>query len=175
MCYFCRQLNPYNMLAVAKIGKLFATEGALTLALYDTFPEKFDTDTPLFVEIDGLQVPLYCASFERRGQAGAVVRFDDIDTERRASELLGRELFAEQSGGEHDDEFYMEDLIGFEADAGALHGTVADYYDSDANPLLGIDFGQGKVLIPAVEEFITHIDFEARRIRLSLPEGLTDL
>ncbi|MEG1038273.1 MAG: 16S rRNA processing protein RimM, partial [Mucinivorans sp.] len=32
-----------------------------------------------------------------------------------------------------------------------------------------------KVLVPAAEEFIVHIDFKGRTMKLVLPEGLIDL
>lgn len=76
------------------------------------FPRGFDTDTPLLVTIDALEVPLWCERFERRGASGAVAAFADFDTERRAQELLGLE-FRIRYDEEDDDEFYMEDLIGF--------------------------------------------------------------
>ena len=69
----------------------------------------------------------------------------------------------------------MEDLIGFTVEADGHNGIMTDYYDSDANPLFGIDFGEGERLIPAVEDFIAAIDFERRHIRMVLPEGLLDL
>ena len=56
-----------------------------------------------------------------------------------------------------------------------LRGEVTDYYDSDMNPLFGIDFGQGERLIPAAEEFILKIDFERGHIVMALPEGLLEL
>ena len=101
------------------------------------------------------------------------------------------------NGEEDDDEFYLEDLIGFavvaeEAGAssgrastaagetgacasGKLCGTVTDYYDSDANPLFELEIGGRQVLVPAVEEFIARIDFEGRTMHLVLPEGLLTL
>ena len=54
-------------------------------------------------------------------------------------------------------------------------GTVSDYYDSDVNPLFELEIGGRQVLIPAAEEFIAHIDFEARTMHLVLPEGLLTL
>lgn len=166
------------MTAVARVGRLFGdvNSGGLSLTLYNTLPEDFDpASEPLFVEIDSLPVPLYLDLFERRGVTGANVRFADFDTQRRAEELVGKELFIPEQEEESDDEFYMEDLIGFSVEAGELRGTVTDYYDSDMNPLLGIDFGDGERLIPAAEEFFLQIDFEAGHIRLSLPEGLLEL
>jgi 16S rRNA processing protein RimM len=163
------------MVAVGRIGRLFGTEGGVMITLYNSLPDDFRMEEPLFVEIDKLAVPLFCSSFERRGQSGAVVRFEDIDTERRAEELLiGREIFIAEEA-EEDDEFYMEDLIGFEVMVGAERGTLTDYYDSEANPLFEIELEGKSHLIPAAEEFIAHIDFEGRTIKFVLPEGLLEL
>ena len=179
-----------------RINKLFGTEGGVMLSLYEAFPDDFDpAETPLFVAIDGLDVPLWCERFERRGAAGAVASFADLDTQRRARELLGRE-FRIDLAQEDGDEFYLEDLIGFAVetetfgagdaaadDAAASpdgahvcrHGVVSDYYDSELNPLFELEIDGRRVLVPAVEEFIAHIDFEARTIRMVLPAGLTEL
>lgn len=157
-----------------RINKLFGIDGGMMLTLYTGFPEKFDTATPLFVTIDSLEVPLYCERFDRRGVAGAVVTFADFDSERRVQELLGCE-FRIEGTDEEDDEFYMEDLIGFGVKAGKLTGTVTDYYDSEANPLFEMEFEGRKVLVPAAEEFIVHINFKGRTMKLVLPEGLLDL
>ena len=167
-----------NMIAVARVSKLFgqADTGGLAISLYTTFPEDFDPqEDPLFVEIGSLAVPLYMDSFERRGVSGANVRFADFDNTRRAEELIGKELFVEESVEEDDDEFYMEDLIGFRVEAGGLRGEITDFYDSEMNPLFGVDFGQGERLIPAAEEFIAQIDFDKGIIRMVLPEGLMEL
>ena len=168
-----------NFTAVARVGKLFgqADTGGVSVTLYTTFPEDFNPlEEPLFVEIDSLAVPLYCDYFERRGRAGANVRFADFDTQRRAEELIGKELYLfDEEDEADDDEFYMEDLIGFTVEAGELRGEITDYYDSELNPLFGIDFGQGERLIPAAEEFILQIDFDHGHIVMTLPEGLLEL
>lgn len=167
-----------NMIAVARVSKLFgqADTGGLAISLYTSFPEDFDPqEDPLFVEIGSLAVPLYMDSFERRGVSGANVRFADFDNTRRAEELIGKELFVEECVEEDDDEFYMEDLIGFRVEAGELRGEITDFYDSEMNPLFGVDFGQGERLIPAAEEFIAQIDFDKGIIRMVLPEGLMEL
>ena len=163
------------MIAVGRVGRLFGTEGGVMITLYASFPDDFQTEEPLFVNIDGLAVPLFCNSFERRGQAGAIVHFDDIDTQLRAEQIVvGREIFIEEDE-QDDDEFYMEDLIGFKASVGRQRGEVIDYYDSEANPLFEIKLGDKQHLIPAQEEFIAHIDFEKRTIKFVLPEGLLEL
>lgn len=179
-----------------RINKLFGTEGGVMLSLYPAFPDDFTTDTPLLVTIDALEVPLWCERFERRGRSGATAAFADFDSERRAQELLGLEFRIDDAAGEEEDEFYLEDLVGFTVvaeeagaetvsepepgaaaagTAGKYHGTVTDYYDSEVNPLFELEIGGRQVLVPAVEEFIAHIDFEGRTMHLVLPEGLIGL
>ena len=168
--------------SAGRINKLFGTDGGLMLPLYPAFPDDFDPQTtPLMVTIDALEVPLWCERFERRGISGATATFADIDTERRARELIGLEFRIEDPTDEEEDEFYLEDLVGFEAvveEAGAeaQHaGIITDFYDSEMNPLFEVEIGGRQVLVPAVEEFIAHIDFEDRRIHFVLPEGMIDL
>ncbi len=165
-----------------RINKLFGTDGGVMLSLYDAFPDDFDPQTsPLIVTIDGLDVPLYCDRFERRGVNGATAAFADFDTERRARELVGKEFRVEVQDEGDDDEFYLEDLVGFEVEAtipgdNVSHsGRITDFYDHEANPLFELEVDGRTVLVPAVEEFIAHIDFDAERIHLVLPEGLLDL
>lgn len=151
------------------------------LSLYPVFPDDFTTDIPLRVTIDALEVPLWCERFERRGQSGATATFADFDTERRVQELLGLEFRIELEDDDEDDEFYLEDLIGFAVEAeetGATEkfkGTISDYYDSDSNPLFELETGGRRILVPAAEEFIARIDFEGRTMHLVLPEGLLTL
>ena len=152
-----------------RINKPFGTDGGLMLSLYDSFPEDFDPETtPVLVTIDGLEVPLWCDRFERRGTSGATAAFADFDTERRAQELTGLESD-------------FEDLIGFEVEAevpgtGTVRrGTIAGFLDHEANPLFELDIDGRTALVPAVEEFVARIDFEGRTVHFVLPEGLLEL
>lgn len=171
------------MVPVARINKKFGAEGEVMLSLYPDFPEDFDPAVDaLLAEIDGLVVPLYCDRFERRGRTGALVQFADLETERRVEELLSHELFVEELEEERDeDEFYLEDLIGFAVEVvevgseESVSGTLTDYYDSEANPLFEFEIEGRSVLVPAAEEFIAGIDFEDRHIKFILPEGLLEL
>ncbi len=164
---------------VAKISKLYGAEGQAVLTLFGSFPEQFDTTQPIFIKVDALTVPLYFDSFERRGRTGAVVSFADLDSERRIMEFMGCDLLLPESEEEDvDDEFFMEDLIGFDVEIVAndpVVGKLTDYIHSEANPLFEITLGGREILIPAVEEFIYSIDFDGRKISFIIPEGLLNL
>lgn len=167
-----------SMVSAGRVGKLFGTSGELSISLYDAFPDTPDLEEPLFVRIDSLTVPLFMEKFERRGQRGAVVRFADIDTPLRASELVGMELLIEapESDGQSDDEIYFEDLVGYRADLGdGVQGEIVGYVDNDLNPLFEVETAGRIVLIPAAEELIDSFDEQKRIVGFDLPEGLIDL
>ena len=162
------------MLAVGRITKLFGAEGEVNVNLYADFPDNFSEEQPLFTIVDSLVVPLFCESFSRRGKGSATVRFADIDTVKRAELIMGNEIFVEEPESD-DDEFTFDDLIGFTVKISRRKGTITDYYDNELNPLFEIEIGGKSYLIPAVEEFIAAIDFEARTMKLVLPEGLLEI
>lgn len=164
------------MTPVAKISKKFGVESEVTLVLYDTFPDDFDPNTePLIAEIDGLKVPLYCKSFDRIKQTRAQVMFEDLDTDRRVNEIIYKELSIDREREQNDDEFTLENLIGFEITANGKRGVVSDFFDCDVNPLFEFEIDGRRVLVPAVEDFICGIDFEKKSIKFRLPDGLLDL
>ena len=165
-----------ELLPIGKIGKVFGAKGELTVVLYDTFPESVSFEEPVYVDVDSLTVPLFFDKFEPRGRAGATVMFADIDTERRASELVGKEFSMAVERSEDDDELYMEDLVGFVAEVGnGVEGVVTDYIDSEMNPLFEIEIEGREVLIPAVDDFVEEIDVEQQRVIFCLPEGMLSL
>ncbi|MBP3425243.1 MAG: 16S rRNA processing protein RimM [Rikenellaceae bacterium] len=165
-----------ELLPIGKIGKIFGAKGELSLVLYDSMPEDFNLEEPVFVDVESLTVPLFFDKFEPRGRSGATARFADIDTERRAAELVGREFCIMVENDRQEDEFYMEDLVGFRAEVGdQIEGQITDYIDSPLNPLFEIEVDGREVLIPAVDEFVTEIDIEQRVVTFSLPEGMLSL
>ena len=166
-----------EMSAVGRITKLFGAEGEVNLNLYADFPDDFDwKEQPVFVRVDALVVPLFFDSFTRRGVAGAIARFADIDTTKRAEMLLDKEFALESNDTDDaDDEFTFDDLIGFTAKVGRQKGAITDFYDNATNPLFEITIGDKAHLVPAAEEFIAGIDFDRRTISFVLPDGLLEL
>ena len=162
-------------MTVGRITKLFGAEGEVTINLYDTLPDNFNwEEQPFFTRVEELVVPLFCDKFERRGTKGAIVAFADIDNEKRAEMLLDHELMLDIKEEGDDDEFYFDDLIGFEVRIGCTKGKLTDFYDNDFNPLFEIELKGKHHLVPAVEEFIAAIDFEKRFIKFVLPDGLIE-
>ena len=105
------------------------------------------------------------------------MKFVGIDTQERARELTGTEVFFPRHLTENDEEaeMSMAQIVGFsivnDAD-GRVVGKVESIDDSTVNTLFELDNG---ILIPATDDMVTEIDAEKRVIRMTLPEGLLEL
>lgn len=173
-------MNPLE--TVGRISKPFGLQGELIINLYDRFPSDFDTEEPLFAKIDSLTVPLFFDKFEFRGGGrSALVKFADFDTDIRAAELIGKELYNMPDTyvveKDRDDEIYFEDLVGFSAsfDDTPLKGKITAFIDSEHNPLFEIKADGKDIYVPAQEEMISALDIDKKEVEFSLPEGLLDL
>lgn len=161
---------------IAKVTKLFGNDGQLVLRLSDIFPDEVEMEEPLFVDMDGLEVPLFLSSFRRNGVGKAVATFDDFDNDYRASELVGRELYA-YGEPDDDDQLYWEDMDGYTFIdlASGMSGTIVSFHDHSENPLLEVNFSGTDVLVPVSDDIISSVDDEARIVEANLPDGLINL
>ncbi|HIS33410.1 MAG TPA: 16S rRNA processing protein RimM [Candidatus Avirikenella pullistercoris] len=161
---------------IAKISKIFGTKGEVAMRLYDVFPDNPNLEEPLFIDIDGLEVPLFFHAFVRKGNNKAIARFDDIDNEYRAQELIGKELYIYVQD-EEDGELYYEDMAGFSLTdiRSGKKGIITEYIDYQDNPLFKVLFGEIEVLVPVADDIIEEIDEEQRSVKASLPDGLLEL
>jgi 16S rRNA processing protein RimM len=105
------------------------------------------------------------------------VKFCDIDSQDRARELTGCDVYFPLDLVPDDDEapLSVSFLVGFslvDAATGKTVGTIASVDDSTANLLFELEDG---MLIPANDDLITSIDKDKRQITMELPEGLLNL
>ena len=114
----------------------------------------------------------------RGGQA--IFHFADIDTIEAADTLRGLEVQVpiEQRAQLDAGNYFVSDLVGcevWEAGAASALGSVRDVEFPGSAPLLAVDTKDGEVLVPLAAEFCVRIDVKAKRIDVTLPEGLRDL
>jgi 16S rRNA processing protein RimM len=115
------------------------------------------------------------------GQGGrAIFHFADVDSIEAANTLRGLEVQVpiEERARLAAGNYFVSDLVGcevWEAGASTALGSVRDVEFPGGAPLLAIDTKDGEVLVPLAAEFCLHIDVKAKRIDVTLPEGLRDL
>ena len=137
----------------------------------------------IVLNMDGIYVPFFINSLRPRSSESVLITVSGIDTETKAQELCGKDVFALKADLQHlfteddSDGFYLSDLVGFslKTDDNHILGVIEDYDDSTENWLLIVKNAQSTIYIPIVEEFIVDIDYNQRILTMNLPEGLVDL
>lgn len=117
-------------------------------------------------------------STSRGGQA--IFHFVGVDTVDAAESLRGIEIQVpiEARAQLGDGSYYVSDLVGcevWEVGAPSALGSVRDVEFPGGAPLLAVETSEGEVLVPLAAEFCLQIDVKAKRIEVTLPEGLRDL
>lgn len=159
---------------IGRIGKAHGVRGELSFLFTDDVFDRVDADY-LILEVDGILVPFFMEEYRFRSDSLALVKFCDIDTQQRASELTNSDVWFLRSLTPDDEEPTLAGLVGFEiveAGTGKSVGHIAAIDDTTANLLFELEDG---TLIPANDELITDIDTSSKRITMSIPEGLLAL
>lgn len=160
---------------IGKLGKAHGVKGEVSLQFDDDIFDRTDADY-LILDIDGILVPFFMEEYRFRSDSVALMKFDGIDTQDRARELTGCDVYFPRAIADACDESpTLALLVGFRLVDGRSHkevGTIAAIDDQTANLLFELEDGR---LIPAAEDLITDIDQERRVITINIPEGLLDL
>ena len=160
---------------IGRLGKAHGVKGEVSFQFDDDIFDRVDADY-LVLDIDGILVPFFMEEYRFRSDTVCLVNFKGVDTQQRAQELTGCDIFFPRAIAEEGDEMpSLASLVGFEivnASDGKTIGNIAAIDDSTANILFELEDG---MLIPANDELITDIDAEQRRIRMNIPEGLLDI
>lgn len=157
---------------IGRIGKPHGIGGEVTLRFSDDVFDRVDADY-LVLMVDGIFVPFFIEEYRFRSEEVALVKFEDIDTMDRAAELTGCDVFFPRHLADIDnDVLTWSQIVGYDivdVASGKVIGRIESVDESTVNVLLELADG---TLIPAADEFIDDIDHEARKLFMSLPDGL---
>ena len=149
--------------------------GEVSFLFDDDVFDRVDADY-LILDIDGILVPFFIEEYRFRSDTTALMKFEGIDTQERARELTGCDVyFPRNLAASDDDSISWSAIVGFDiidASTDKSVGRIASIDDSTLNILFCLEDGH---LIPASEDLITQIDQQARTITMHLPAGLLDL
>ena len=139
----------------------------------------------IVLDIDGIYVPYFIDSVRPRSSESVLVTISDIDTEEKAQELCGKEVYAlradvpnaDDADDADDGGFFLADLVGYniETNENECIGEIIAYDDSTETVLIVVRSLAGKIYIPIADEFIDGIDPDKKVVMMDLPEGLIDL
>lgn len=157
---------------IGKIGKAHGVGGEVVLRFSDDVFDRVDADY-LVLMVDGILVPFFMEEYRFRSDEAALVKFEDIDTMERASELTGCDVYFPHVLADADDDVMTwSRIVGYDivdADTQKPIGRIEAVDETTVNVLLELADG---TLIPAADEFINDIDYEGRKLYMRLPDGL---
>ena len=159
---------------IGRIGKPHGISGEVTLRFSDDVYGRVDADY-LVLMVDGILVPFFIEEYRFRSDEVALVKFEDIDTKDRASELTGCDVFFPRHLADAgDDVLTWSQIVGYDIVdvlSDKTIGRIEAVDETTINTLLELSDG---TLIPAADEFIEDIDHEERKLMMRLPEGLVN-
>lgn len=160
---------------IGRLGKSHGVKGEVSFQFDDDIFDRVDADY-LVLDIDGILVPFFMEEYRFRSDTICLVKFKGIDTQQRAQELTGCDVFFPRSLAEEGDEMpSLSMLVGFEIISvpdGSAIGKIAAIDDSTANILFELEDG---TLIPANDDLIEMIDADQQQIKMEIPQGLLAL
>ena len=160
---------------IGKLGKTHGVRGEISFLFADDVFDRVDADY-LILSIDDILVPFFIEEYRFKTDSNALMKFEGIDTQERARELTGCEVyFPHELADSDEDTISWAAIVGFDitdADSNRTIGRIAAVDDSTINILFELEDGR---LIPASEDLITAIDQQARTITMRLPNGLLNL
>ena len=160
---------------IGRLGKTHGVKGEVSLQFDDDIFDRMDADY-LVLELDGILVPFFIEEYRFRSDTVALIKFEDVDTQQRANELTGCDVYFPRALAANDEgEVSLSLLVGFdlvEANGGTTIGRIAAIDDTTANLLFELEDGR---LIPANDDLIRDIDTKRKTIKMEIPEGLLEL
>ena len=170
-----KMIKQEEVYKIGKFGKSHGVRGEVSFLFDDDIFDRVDADY-LILDIDGILVPFFIEEYRFRSDTTALMKFEGIDTQERARELTGCDVyFPRNLAASDDDSISWSAIVGFDiidASTNKSVGRIVSIDDSTLNILFCLEDGH---LIPASEDLITQIDQQARTITMHLPTGLLDL
>ena len=167
-------IDPNDVFPIGRIGKPHGVRGEVSFHFTDDSFDTIDADY-LILSIDHILVPFFMEEYRFKNGETALVKFCDIDTQEKAAELTGCEVFLpRQLTEEGDGQLSWAQLVGFDiidAGSGRSIGRIASIDDTTINLLFELEDG---TLIPASADLIIDLNPNGRHITMQLPEGLID-
>jgi 16S rRNA processing protein RimM len=171
-----------EFVTIARVQKTQGRIGEVFAELFTDFPELFEQRHHLYVlpeKGERRELELEDHWFHK---GGVVLKFQGIETIDDAESLLRGEVQIPQQDRAPLEEgaTYVSDLVGCElfenhgSEARKI-GVVRDVdFSAGEAPLLVVQ-GDREYLVPYVESFLKSADFKAKRIEMSLPQGLLEV
>ena len=124
---------------IGRLGKTHGVRGEISFLLDDDVFDRTDADY-LILDIDGILVPFFIEEYRFKTDSNALMKFDGIDTQERARELTGCDVYFPRSLADEDEmNVSWAELVGYDlidSNSGKAIGEIAAIDDSTMTDLL---------------------------------------
>lgn len=171
-----RQEDVYK---IGVLGKPHGVKGEIQFRFTDDVFDQCDSDY-LILDMEGILVPFFMEEYRFRSDEVALMKFCDIDSEQRAREFTGIEVYFPRAiAEENKEDLSWAQIIGFtllDSKTQKVVGEIMSVDETTINLLFDVKTqNDEEILIPANEELITNVDAEQRNIEVDIPNGLLEL
>ena len=164
-----------DVFKIGRLGKPYGIRGEISFQFDDDIFDRVESEY-LILDMDGILVPFFIEEYRFRKSSVAALKFQHIDSQERAAELTGADVYFPRALAEEEDELpTLEMLVDFDiidAETGKTIGSIASVDKQTVNILFELEDGR---LIPANVNLIKKIDTDNETITMTLPEGLLSL
>ncbi len=172
-------MNKEDYFLAGHIPKIIGFRGEVLIIFNPGLPVDYQELETVFLDTAYGLVPFHLENVELNNRNGAIVMFTDANSEEKAKELIGMDVYLPSSlySGIPEDEYTAAMLVGYKVSdkqSGKL-GVVKGVMDLPEQTLLEIKDGAKEYLIPLVREMIVKVDHRKKNILVDLPEGLISL
>ncbi len=165
-----------------KIGKIVnavALRGEVKVYSYSDRKERYEELKEILVE-EKKGLKAYEIQGVRYQKNIVILKLKGVDDRNAAEALKERDIYITEADLPElpDDTFYVRDLMGCsvtDGRTGAKLGTIKEVLQGAAQDIYVISLENGKeAMIPAVAEFVKHVDMTARTVTVELIPGFID-
>lgn len=175
--------SPQDWVTLARLVRPRGLKGEVFADLLTDFPERFAERRRLFLRASAQSAPRESTLETYWLHKGRLVlKFAGVDSIEAAEPLRGHEVVIPRSERAplEEDAVYIGDLAGcvfYDHTSGTVVGEILDVDRESSNtPLIVVQPAEGgELLIPFAKAYLPRIDLEARRMEMTLPEGLLGL
>ncbi len=157
------------------MGKPHGVKGEITFMFTDDVFDRTDSDC-LVLAVDGIFVPFFIEEYRFRSEETALVKFEGVDTQEKASALTNTEVyFLRRLADDVEEHLSWAAIVGYtvaDSRSGKTVGRIAAVDDTTVNTLFELEDG---TLIPAQDDLIRDVDTSRQTIVMDLPDGLLDI
>ncbi len=171
--------NQPDYLILGEILRPHGVRGEMRMRILTDYPERFINELKTIYLGDNPASPVdeYTLKSARFHKDYLLITLTTITDRNDVEPLRGKKVMIdiENAVPLEEGEFYLYQLMGLsvQTEDGTFLGDIRDVIETGANDVYLVKGGQfGELLLPAHEETIISIDFEAQMVTMNLPEGL---